>query len=60
MFQCIRCKKEFKTIKALKNHGKKHLKKEVLDELLLLEKGHLPRKNKLGLEFKGKNKIIIS
>jgi hypothetical protein len=60
MFKCIRCKKQFRTIKALKNHGKKHLEKEMLDELLLLQKGHLPKKNKIGSEFKGKNKIIIS
>jgi hypothetical protein len=59
-FTCIRCKKKFRTIKALKAHAKKHLKKESLDELVLLEKGHVPKKNKIGSEFKGKNKIIIS
>ena len=60
MFTCVRCKKSFKTIKALKIHGRKHLEKEVLDELVLLEKGHIPKKSKVGSDFKGKNKIIIS
>ena len=59
-FTCIRCEKKFKTIILLKAHCKKHLKKEVLDEFVLLKKGHVPKKSKLGSEFKGKNKIVIS
>ena len=60
MFTCVRCKKKFKTIKTLKAHSRKHLEKEVLDEFVLLKKGHVPKKSKIGSEFKGKNKIIIS
>ena len=29
-------------------------------EIKLLEKGHMPSETKMGTEFKGKNKILIS
>jgi hypothetical protein len=47
-------------MRLLKAHGRKHLEKDAPDEFVLLKKGHVPEKNKLGLQFKGKNKIIIS
>ena len=39
--------------------SKKHSKK-MIDEVRLLEQGHVPPESKIGSEFKGKNKIIIS
>ena len=59
-FTCMRCKKQFSSFDSLRIHSKKHLKKNTLDELKLLESGHVPGKSKIGSEFKGKNKIIIS
>ena len=58
-FTCMRCKKIFSSFKTLKVHSKKHLRRELLDEIKLLEKGHIPNKTKIGSEFKGKNKIIL-
>ncbi|MBI5332442.1 MAG: hypothetical protein HZB65_02630 [Candidatus Aenigmarchaeota archaeon] len=29
-------------------------------EVKLLEKGHIPQETKMGTEFKGKNKILVS
>ncbi|MCX6819584.1 MAG: hypothetical protein NT129_06330 [Candidatus Aenigmarchaeota archaeon] len=34
--------------------------KKMVDEVKLLEKGHVPDTSKIGSGFKGKNKIIIS
>ncbi len=57
-YLCSRCGTEFKTWKELRSHTKKHT--ETKKEIELLKKGHLPSENKLGLKFKGKNKVIIS
>lgn len=59
-YTCMRCKKSYSSFKTLKAHSKKHLEREIIDEIKLLEKGHVPNKNKIGSEFRGKNKIIIS
>ena len=59
-FTCLRCRKSFSSRASLKVHNRKHLNRESVDELKLLEQGHVPEKNKIGSEFKGKNKIIIS
>ncbi len=55
---CMRCEKQFPSRKALKAHSKSHL--HALYELKMLEEGHVPVETKLGSEFKGKNKIIVS
>ena len=59
-YTCMRCKKQFSSFDSLRVHSRKHLKKEKIDELKLLEGGHVPTKSKIGSEFKGKNRIIIS
>jgi len=59
-YVCMRCKRAFSSFDTLRVHSKKHLKREVLDELKLLESGHVPDQSKIGSDFKGKNKIIIS
>lgn len=40
--------------------AKKLDKARHVHEITLLEKGHLPETNKIGMKFKAKNKIIIS
>lgn len=40
--------------------SKKHTKKKMIEEVKLLEQGHVPDTSKIGSGFKGKNKIIIS
>ena len=55
---CMRCEKQFTSRKALITHSKAHL--QALHELKMLEEGHVPVETKLGGEFKGKNKIIVS
>ena len=57
-FRCGRCDTIFPTMNALKKHGKKHV--DSLKELRLLRQGHRPVETKMGGEFKGKNKVIIS
>jgi hypothetical protein len=42
-------------IKAMKAERKPRLK-----EMKMLEEGVIPEKNKIGKEFKGKNKVIIA
>lgn len=59
-FTCLRCRKSFSSMSGLRVHSRKHLKRESMNELRLLEQGHVPEKNKIGSAFKGKNKIIIS
>ena len=54
----MRCEKQFPTRKALKTHSKAHL--QALHELQMLERGEVPVETKLGSEFKGKNKIIVT
>ena len=57
---CMRCKAEFTNWDSLKRHSKKHLQREVLDEFKLLKEGHVPKKSKIGSEFRGKNRIVIT
>ncbi|MFH0832895.1 MAG: hypothetical protein V1900_04200 [Candidatus Aenigmatarchaeota archaeon] len=57
---CVRCKAEFSSWETLKRHSKKHLEKETMDEFRLLKEGHIPHQTKIGSEFKGKNRIIIT
>jgi len=55
---CMRCERQFPSRKALKMHSKAHL--QALREMRMLEEGHIPLETKMGSEFKGKNKIIVS
>ncbi len=55
---CFRCQKGFPTRKGLKRHSKAHL--QALREMKMLEQGHVPIETKFGVEFKGKNKIIVA
>lgn len=55
---CARCEKKFPTRKALAMHSKAHL--SAVREMEMLMSGQLPEETKLGLEFKGKNRIIVS
>mgnify|MGYP001620045257 CR=1 FL=1 len=57
-YLCSRCGAGFKTLRQLKLHAGKHV--EMRKEVELLMRGHIPPENKLGLKFKGKNKVIIS
>jgi hypothetical protein len=55
---CMRCEKKFTSRSALKIHSKAHLR--ALHELKMLEEGLKPEETKLGSEFKGKNRIIVT
>jgi hypothetical protein len=55
---CFRCDQVFTSWNAIRAHSKSHLK--TLQELKQLQEGKIPDETKLGLGFKGKNKIIIS
>lgn len=55
---CFRCDQTFNSWNAIRLHSKTHLK--TLQELKQLQAGKIPDETKLGLGFKGKNKIIIS
>ncbi len=59
-FRCMRCMKEFSTWNGLAVHSNQHTNKPALVEIKLLKQGKRPEFNKIGQEFKGKNKIIIS
>ena len=56
--KCIRCNKDFPSRASLKVHLKTHA--QALQEIKMLEQGFVPIESKIGLEFKGKNRIIIS
>jgi uncharacterized C2H2 Zn-finger protein len=56
--KCMRCGRFFKSRLALKRHSNDHLR--ALEEMKMLREGQMPDESKLGFEFKGKNKIIIS
>ena len=58
-YVCIHCRKAFVRLPAKKKHVKTHAKQKN-NELTLLENGKLPDVSKIGLPFKGKNKIIIA
>jgi len=55
---CMRCDMNFQSRDALKKHLKSH--QQAMQEIKLLEEGHVPSESKIGFEFKGKNRIIIS
>ena len=57
-YKCARCDAIFSSRNKLKEHSKSHLK--VLEEMKLLQQGHVPQESKIGEKFKGKNKVIIS
>ena len=58
IYKCARCDAIFSTRIKLKNHSKTHLKS--LEEIKLLQQGHIPQESKIGEKFRGKNKVIIS
>ena len=57
-YKCARCSATFSSRNKLKEHSKSHLK--VLEEMKLLQQGHVPQESKIGEKFKGKNRVIIS
>ncbi len=57
-YLCTRCGADFKAWPSLRRHSKKHI--ETLKDIELLKRGHVPGESKLGMKFKGKNKIIVS
>lgn len=59
-FRCMRCKHEYTSWRGLQRHSAVHLRKETFIEIQQLREGKLPDVNKIGSEFKGKNKIVIS
>ena len=56
--RCARCEQSFTSFNALKVHSKSHL--NTLHEIKMLQQGHIPDETKMGVTFKGKNKVIIS
>lgn len=57
-FKCARCMMSFSSRVKLKHHSVKHI--GALKELELLREGRVPDFNKIGSEFKGKNRVIIT
>ena len=56
--KCMRCDREFPSRAALKTHLKMH--SQVMHEIKMLEEGFVPVESKIGMEFRGKNRIIVS
>ncbi|GEM_PF-3070197 len=56
--KCMRCEKEFPSRGSLKQHLKMH--SQAMYEIKMLEEGYIPVESKIGFEFKGKNRIIVS
>lgn len=56
--QCMRCEHEFMSWNALRVHSRGHL--QTLHEIRMLQQGHIPDETKMGMTFRGKNRIIIS
>ena len=56
--RCARCEQSFTSFNALKVHSKSHL--STLHEIKMLQQGHIPDETKMGVTFKGKNRVIIS
>lgn len=56
--KCMRCEILFPSRTALKAHLKSHL--QAMREIKMLEEGFIPVESKIGMEFKGKNRIIVS
>ncbi len=59
-YRCMRCKKEYNSWRGLQTHSAVHLKRGSFAEIQQLKDGVIPETNKIGTEFKGKNRIIIS
>ena len=57
-YRCTRCAQSFPNINKLKLHSQKHT--DTLKEMKMLVEGQMPEANKMGSEFKGKNRVIIS
>jgi hypothetical protein len=57
-YVCFRCTKSFPTRRGLKMHSKAHLR--ALREIKMLEEGHTPLETKFGVEFRGKNKVVVA
>ncbi len=55
--QCMRCEQFFPSFNALKVHSRTHLQ---MQEMKMLQQGHIPDETKMGVTFRGKNKIIVS
>ena len=56
--KCARCEQIFPSFNALRVHSKTHL--QSLSEVKMLQQGHIPDETKMGVTFRGKNKIIVS
>ncbi len=56
--KCTRCEVLFASRTALKAHLKSHV--QAMREIKMLEEGFIPVESKIGMEFKGKNRIIVS
>jgi len=58
---CKKCGAEFNLKEELEMHDTQiHKTKMAIEELRLLEQGYVPDETKLGMPFKGKNRIIVS
>ncbi len=56
--KCMRCERMFPSRAALKIHLKMH--SQAMHEIKMLEDGYIPVESKIGFEFKGKNRVIVS
>lgn len=60
-YKCRKCGDIFPTTLDLQFHVNEiHNRKPALREIRLLEQGFIPEESKLGMPFKGKNKVIIA
>ncbi|MBI5347403.1 MAG: hypothetical protein HZB66_02240 [Candidatus Aenigmarchaeota archaeon] len=57
---CQKCGKSFSDAKGLRKHSRKIHAVNENNDIALLRQGHIPEMSKIGQNFKGKNKIIIS
>ena len=57
-YKCARCEHRFSSMITLRRHSRRHLAS--LRELNMLIEGNMPPENKLGSEFRGRNRIIVS
>ncbi|MFH0949476.1 MAG: hypothetical protein V1802_03230 [Candidatus Aenigmatarchaeota archaeon] len=56
--ECMRCNVKFFTERQLKLHVNNHINS--LEEIKLLQEGHMPDETKIGTQFKGRNRVIVS